>query len=194
VQAEKRALRASLRARAHPAGEAALACGRAAVRHLAADPALLHARRVALFAATPGEIPTRPLFELLRRMGRSALLPRIRQGDGLDFVALQRWDDLRPGAQGVPEPPEGAAAVALGRGDLVLVPGLGFDRRGRRIGRGGGHYDRTFPPGAQAPLLLGFAFACQLVGEVPTLAHDRWMDGLVTEHGVLRSSPGEGSA
>lgn len=194
LAAEKRALRVRLRALPRPAGRAAEACGIAAAGRLAASAALVHARRVALFASTPEEIDTRPIFELLRSLGRVTLFPRIRRGDGLDFVALWRWEELRMGAFGVREPSPGAVGVALAGADLVLVPGLGFDRRGRRLGRGGGHYDRTFPPGADAPLLFGLGFACQLLDEVPVGAHDRWMDGVLTEQGLLRTAVGRGTA
>lgn len=175
-----------------PAGSAAEACGRAAAQHLRSSALLARARRVALFASLADEIPTRPVFDLLHDLGRSALLPRIVRGDGLVFAGLARWEDLRPGPFGVGEPRADAPRVELGPGDLVLVPGLGFDRRGRRLGRGGGHYDRTFPPGAAAPALLGLAFACQLVDEIPSGAHDRWMDGIVTEQGVLHAARREG--
>ena len=133
----------------------------------------------------------------MRRLGRTALFPRIvRESDPrsgasgrpfkLEFVPLARWEDLRPGPLGIREPLAGPAEPPLHADDLVLVPGLGFDRRGRRLGRGGGFYDRRFPPGEPAPTLLGFVFSAQLVDEVPTGAHDRWMDGILTEQGLLR--------
>ena len=157
---------------------------------LARSPELLRARQVAIFAALADEMPTRPIFVLLRRLGRTPLLPRARPGKALDFAPLARWDELRRADFGLLEPPAGAPSVVLGPGDLVLVPGLGFDRRGRRLGRGGGHYDRTFPPGVSAPDLLALAFSCQLVDEVPVGPHDRRMDGILTERGMLRVAGG----
>jgi len=184
--ASKRRLRRTLRRLARPAGSAAELCATAAMRHFARSPELLRARQVAIFAALPDEMPSRPLFALLRRLGRTPLLPRARPGKALDFAPLARWDELRRADFGLLEPPAGAPSVVLGPGDLVLVPGLGFDRRGRRLGRGGGHYDRTFPPGVPAPDLLALAFSCQLVDEVPVGPHDRRMDGILTERGMLR--------
>ena len=142
---------------------------------------------MALGASLPGELAMRPIFDLLQRSGRTALFPRIVSGEALDFVALWRWEDLRSGPFGVREAPPGRMAAVLGAGDLVLVPGLGFDRRGRRLGRGGGHYDRTFPPGTSAPMLVGLAFSSQLVDEIPNGAHDRSMDGVLTECGWIRT-------
>jgi 5-formyltetrahydrofolate cyclo-ligase len=185
---QKRVLRRWLRALPKPAGAAADACGRAAAVHLATSPELARARRVALFASLPDELSTRPIFALLRRIGRIPLLPRIRPGEALEFAALWRWEDLRLGAFGVGEAPAGSPPAPLGAGDLVLVPGLGFDRRGGRLGRGGGYYDRTFPPGMAAPTLLGLGFHCQLLDEIPSGAQDRRIDGILTEHGRIRVS------
>ncbi len=68
------------------------------------------------------------------------------------------------------------------------MPGVAFDRRGRRLGRGGGHYDRVFPPATAAPLLLGVAFSFQLVDAVPVGPADRRVDGIVTELGIVRTA------
>ena len=66
---------------------------------------------------------------------------------------------------------------------VVLVPGLAFDRSGNRLGRGGGDYDATFPPGEVAPRLVGVAWEFQLVTDVPHGSHDRRVDAIVTERG-----------
>lgn len=186
----KRRLRADLRRQPVPRGEAAGACGAAAARHLAASADLSRARRVALFASLPGELPTRPVFALLGRLGRTALFPRVRVGEALEFAPLARWEELRRTALGLWEPPAILPAVPLGPQDLVLVPGLGFDRHGGRLGRGGGLYDRTFPPGAPAPALVALAFACQVVDRLPAGPHDRRIDAIVTEYGMIRVSGG----
>jgi 5-formyltetrahydrofolate cyclo-ligase len=86
----------------------------------------VRAARVALYAATPDELPTRPLFEGLTATRTVRLLPRIR-GNALEFAAVERWDELRPGRYGVLEPPADRPRVALGPGDAVVVPGVAFD-------------------------------------------------------------------
>jgi len=71
-----------------------------------------------------------------------------------------------------------------GDGDVVIVPGRAFDRAGRRLGRGVGYYDRTFPPGGRSqPLLVGMACEAQILESVPADSHDRSMDAIVTERG-----------
>ena len=168
-----------------PRGSAARIAGAAAARHLLARPEIVAARRVALFAALPDEPPTREVFEALRARGRTVLFPRVAGPDALEFVAVASWGVLRPGAIGVLEPPLAAPQIP-GPGDVVVVPGLGFDRRGRRLGRGKGYYDRSFPQERRGPLLLGYAWACRLVEEIPAGPFDRRVDGVVTELGSFR--------
>jgi 5-formyltetrahydrofolate cyclo-ligase len=187
LQAEKARLRRELcaRRRAVPKGEAERAAQDAA-RHLLADSAIEHARRVALYASLPDELPSRPLYEALAGAGRSLLFPRVAAGRRLAFASVRRWGELAPGHFGVPEPPPEATAERLGPEDVVLVPLVAFDAAGHRLGRGQGYYDRTFPPRAEAPLLFGVGYAFQEVAAVPSGSRDRRMDAIVTERGVLR--------
>ncbi len=183
VSASKRELRrrlAALRRSLTPAAAAAAAA--ACASHLLADARLRRARRVALYAALPDELQTRPLFEGLREHGIERLLPRPCPKGGLAFVSVERWEELTPGRYGVPEPPAEAPAAALGRGDWLLVPGLAFDAEGWRLGRGGGAYDRLLAAGV-GPRRVGLCYAFQLVGHVPHDSHDRPVDAVVTERG-----------
>jgi 5-formyltetrahydrofolate cyclo-ligase len=151
------------------------------------DPAVQRAGRIALYAALPDDLPTKPLFHALASTGSERLMPRIQPGRRLVFCAVERWSDLVAGRHGIPEPPEGSEEVAPTAGDLVLVPGLAFDAGGWRLGRGGGYYDRAFPPDAVAPpLLFGLGYALQMVPRVPHDSRDRRMDAIVTERGIRR--------
>ncbi len=158
--------------------------GREALARLLAAGEIVRARRCACYAALPDELPTSPVLEYLWSIGRPVYLPRIR-GQRLEFAAVDSRSTLESGALGILEPGRRCVAAQLGRGDLVIVPGLAFDRDGRRLGRGGGFYDRTFPPRAPAPRLLGFGFAWQLVDELPEEPHDRRLAGVVTDAGLV---------
>ncbi|MGH0034289.1 MAG: 5-formyltetrahydrofolate cyclo-ligase [Myxococcota bacterium] len=188
----KNALRERLRvARSGLAPGRAAALGARAAEQLAALPEFVRAGRVALFASLPDEIDTRPLFDRAREAGKACLFPRSLPGDRLAFALVDDWDELVPGRYGVLEPPERDIAAPLGAGDLAVLPGVAFDRRGRRLGRGRGFYDRTFAEVA-GPVLVGFAAAFQVVDEVPAGPTDRPVDAIVTEVGVLWIEPGSG--
>lgn len=147
------------------------------------DPAIRGARRVGLYAAYGGELDTRALFDALGPE-RERLLPRVR-GGRLEWVRLEAWEDLASGRLGFPEPP-GDEADHLAPGDVALLPGLAFDALGWRLGRGGGFYDRAFPPGTAAPWLVGIGYAFQIVDAVPHDSRDRRVDAIVTERGWMR--------
>lgn len=80
--------------------------------------------------------------------------------------------------------------------DVILVPGLAFDAAGRRIGRGGGFYDRFLLRLPPATLSVGVAFEAQRIDEVPADPHDRRVDVVVTERRLTYTAarPGEGAA
>ena len=141
--------------------------------------------RIALYAALPYELPTRLLFDAVIEKTGAAILPRTVGSLGLEFFAVERWEDLRPGAFGVLEPGDAGAAVRLKSGDLVVVPGVAFDEDGYRLGHGKGYYDRAFAAElGDAPTLVGFGYEFQIVDAVPHDHRDRQMDAIVTDQKV----------
>ncbi len=178
-------LRARMRARAPTEPDVARQAGQRAAAWLLAEREVERATRVALFAALPDEIPTRPLFEALRERGKTLSLPRI-VDDCIEFIAVDRWEELQSGRYGVLEPCAGRRE-ALSATQVVVVPGLAFDARGGRLGRGRGYYDRVLPPlGAGRPWVVGLAFHEQIVERVAMQACDRPVDAVASENGVLR--------
>jgi 5-formyltetrahydrofolate cyclo-ligase len=145
------------------------------------------ADRVAAYVALADEVPTNAILDAVLASGRTLLLPRV-AANGLEFAAVRDRTQLRRGPLGVLEPPDACAPLALAAGDLVLVPGLAFDRRGRRLGRGGGHYDRAFAAAAPS-FRVGIAFSFQLVAAVPVGRLDRPVDAVATEAGLVRVAP-----
>jgi 5-formyltetrahydrofolate cyclo-ligase len=94
-------------------------------------------------------------------------------------------EDVAPGYRGIPEPRRHCAAVAIESIDWILVPGVAFDAHGRRIGYGGGYYDRLLPMLPATALRIAGAFEAQLVDRVPTAPHDLPLDAIVTEARVI---------
>lgn len=178
----KSRLRSALaeRRRRVPPGAAEAAAAAVAAAALA-EPRVRRAPRVALYAASGGEVPSRALFEALGSLSAVRLLPRLDAG-AIAWARADDWDALEPGRFGVLEPVS-SPSEALTADDVVLVPGLAFDRCGWRLGRGGGHYDRAFPPGSYGPWLVGIGYSFQWVAEVPHGSRDRRVDAIVTEHG-----------
>ena len=159
--------------------------GRAAASALMDLELARRAARIALYAALPYELPTRPLFDAVVERTGAVLLPRTADPLGLEFFAVARWEDLRPGTFGVSEPRNDGTAVRLMPGDLVVVPGVAFDEDGYRLGHGKGYYDRAFAAElGDAPTLVGFGYEFQIVDAVPHDHRDRQMDAIVTDRKV----------
>jgi 5-formyltetrahydrofolate cyclo-ligase len=126
------------------------------------------------------EIDVRPALARLRALGARIALPETTpRGSPLRFRLWDEGAPLLPGRYGTLHPD--GAEVEPG---LLLVPLLAFDRRGFRLGYGGGYYDRTIAgwPGVCA---IGCAYAAQEVPHVPTEQHDRVLPAIATERGVI---------
>jgi 5-formyltetrahydrofolate cyclo-ligase len=127
------------------------------------------------------EMDPRPLMLALASLGLALALPVTPpRGQPLTFRAWAPGGALRPGPAGTSEPAEGA----LVNPDWLLVPLLAFDRAGRRLGYGGGYYDRTLAalPGAKP---IGIAYAGQEMAEVPAGPQDFRLPLIATEAGVI---------
>jgi 5-formyltetrahydrofolate cyclo-ligase len=89
-------------------------------------------------------------------------------------------EDIVPGYRGIPEPRHTLPSATTAEVDLALVPGVAFDERGRRLGYGGGYYDRLLPLLRREAMRVAGAFDQQIVPEVPAAAHDLGVDLIVT--------------
>jgi 5-formyltetrahydrofolate cyclo-ligase len=147
---------------------------------------LLAGRPFASYAALPDELDLTGLHAAAWQAGQAVLLPRVAGPGVLSWHAVADPAELAPGVHAIPEPrPERCPPVALPHGSLVLVPGVGFAADGRRLGQGGGFYDRLLA--ARPDLVaIGVGFACQLDETLPVEAHDRRLDGLVLGGRIVR--------
>lgn len=177
----KKRLRSELGRRALPAPADVAAVADQVCARLLGEPAFTQAARIALYSPLPDEVSTRSLFAELIRLGRPCFFPRMLSDGRLAFARVDHLDDLRLGRYRIAEPPA-AGDASLDEGDVVIVPGVAFDRTGARLGRGGGYYDRTFSvDGLRRPLLIGAIYADRFLESLPRDSHDRAMDAIVTE-------------
>ncbi len=187
----KRALRGELRERLRAADPARLLAESEAIcTRLLAQPDFLAARAILGYHPLPTEPDLRPALggEAAAGRDRVVCLPRWAAARAEYEPALVPANgQLVEGPFGVPEPPAAAPAVDWERLDLVLVPGLAFDRRGWRLGRGRGFYDRILVRARHARR-WGVAFDDQVVVDVPHEPHDSNLDLLVTPSLLLHSS------
>lgn len=170
----KEKLREELRKRvaAHPDSDSAVVV-REIAAYLEDRPAL---RTVAVFAALPGEVDLRDLPGLVERVW---VFPRV-VGKNLVFHRVRDFKrDLKKGAYGILEPKSRLGKVEIAEVDAFLCPGLGFDLRGGRIGRGKGYYDRMLGSARPEAMKLGVCFGYQLVHEVVMEEHDVRMNGVI---------------
>jgi len=151
-------------------------------------PEYAKAETVMLYVDAPDEVRTQPFFSEVKAAGKRVLVPFCQAGE-LVLFALESLEELSQGHFGILEPrPElrsrADRLVEPGDLELVMAPGVAFDRRGGRIGYGKGYYDRLLrraPRGARA---VAVAFECQIFAEVPMLEHDVFMDKVITENGI----------
>ncbi len=162
-------------------------------RQLAQHPLFRRARHIAFYLANDGEIDPAILLEHAQRLGKQCYLPVITgwPADRMHFQRLvpgQRWITNR---FGIREPLIDAGLQARPwRLDLVLMPLVGFDAAGNRLGMGGGFYDRTFAYRRRrqcwtGPRLLGLAHHCQKVAQLPTASWDIPLDGIVSDQQII---------
>jgi 5-formyltetrahydrofolate cyclo-ligase len=142
------------------------------------------AATVVLFSTLAGEVETSPIIRLAQRDGKRLYFPRMISGASLEFVHVSDMASMRRGRYGVLEPAR--ASELLTSDALILVPGIAFDRKGGRLGRGAGYYDRAlagFDRGVDRIQFFGVCFSVQLVDAVPMTSVDVRMDRVLTEDG-----------
>lgn len=139
---------------------------------------------VALYAPVRNEVDTAELFSAGRHAGKRMLFPRV-AGNALEFVEVSDWPELQPGTFGIAEP-TGTRVVEPALIEMMIVPGVAFDRRGHRLGYGKGFYDRYWHQQPRHGLLVGLAFDFQVVDRLPVEHHDIQLDLLVTEANLFR--------
>jgi 5-formyltetrahydrofolate cyclo-ligase len=143
-----------------------------------------------VYTSKEKEVNTIPLIETLFKRGNPVIVPIIVKDDvSLRLSYIRDFSVLVPSTFGVPEP-IGNEVRAIGEDvETIILPMLGFDRTGRRIGYGAGYYDRFLAKNRNFRK-IGIAFACQEYDNLPADENDIPMDYIITEEGIVFSKEG----
>lgn len=193
IAQQKRRLRSQLRARRRDLSPREQHLASAGVtRQLRLSSLYRRIKSVALYWAMDGEVNVTPLMHRLHRDGKALYLPVL---DPLTpRLRFRRWQPesrMQPNRFGIPEPADASTERPAWSLDLVLMPLVGFDADGGRLGMGGGFYDRTFADEQRwprQPRRLGVAHECQRVAEVPLESWDLPLIGVITDQRWYASS------
>lgn len=145
------------------------------------------AKKVFCYHSLPMEVQTGGLIREMLRQGKEVYLPVTKRGGLMKAVRLRDADAVHRGAFKVMEP-DGDEEIDPALLDLILTPGLAFDRAGGRIGYGAGCFDRFLP--RCRGTIVGLALTMQLVDRVPMEPHDVFMHQVVTEEAVYHCARG----
>lgn len=148
-------------------------------RRIMEHPWFFGAKTIMAYCAIAPEPDITPVLEEILAQGKTLLLPRCEEDGIMTARLIDDLAALKPGAFGILEPPPDSAVFPPEDIDLILVPGLAFDRRCCRLGRGKGYYDRFI----SSQKTMGIC-GC-LLPEIPVEAHDKPMDAVMTENEIL---------
>lgn len=151
------------------------------------------AQTVMFYVDVRTEVRTREYLPKVLGRGKRIVVPYCVEGE-LELFLLENMDELAIGMYKILEPkvelrsrPE--KRIDVNELDLIMVPGVAFDRTGARMGHGFGYYDKLLEHARADAPLVALAFECQLFPEIPTAPHDIFMDKIITERAIY---PGKG--
>ena len=144
------------------------------------------AETVMFYIDVRSEVRTRHDLEQALQSGKTIVVPWCNADGELELFRLDSMDELEIGMYKILEPRAELRGLAEKQVnvellDLIMVPGVGFDRRGARTGHGKGYYDKLLQHVRSNTPLIALAFECQLFDEIPVADHDIFMDKIITE-------------
>ena len=189
LSSEKQRLRAQLRQQRRAFSEQQQRTHAEALAvHFATNSIFLQAEHIAFYLANDGELSVEPLLNHALQADKHCYLPKLK-GSDMNFCRYDADSALEENRFGIKEPSGELEEIVPQHLDLVLLPLVGFDRTGRRLGMGGGFYDRCFAfkveNATNTPSLIGIAHSAQECRTLPEESWDIPLDGVLTEKSLL---------
>jgi len=152
-------------------------------------PEYVRARTVMYYIDVRSEVRTRHDLPNALAQGKKIIVPWCNDKGELELFHLENMDELAVGMYKILEPKQELRLLPAKQAkpqdlDLIMVPGVAFDRTGARMGHGKGYYDKLLQHARLDAPLVALAFECQLFPEIPTAHHDIFMDKIITELAV----------
>lgn len=165
-----------------------LNCSQKIMENLAALPEFVKAKNLLVYMHTGSEVRTDGMVGCGFQMGKRVFVPRV-SGREMEFYEIRDLKECVPGFMGILEPPEDARPFVFGKemkreDTLMILPGLAFDEKGKRLGYGGGFYDRYLTKHPDC-IKMGIAYDFQCEEEVPAEETDICADMIITEKRVI---------
>ena len=147
------------------------------------------ASAVMFYIDVRSEVRTRHALPEALSSGKNIVVPWCNDDGELELFHLESMDELETGMYGILEPSQELRGlpqkqVDIKELDLIMVPGVGFDATGARMGHGKGYYDKLLENARQGTPLVALAFECQMFEEIPVASHDIYMDKIITERNI----------
>lgn len=182
LAANKKALRASIKQKRRALSiEYRQQASRKMQAELTRLPCYQVAEYIMLYMAMPDEVQLDELIAMVLKDGKKAVIPLVTGAGLMEAVELSDMTDLVPDKYGIKTvSEEKRRLIAPDKIDLIIVPGVAFDKAGHRLGMGGGFYDR-FMLRASRAVRAALAYDCQLLAAVPAEVHDLTVDYIITE-------------
>lgn len=150
------------------------------LQKLSREPVFQKAERIAFYYGIAPEVETKPFLKKVLK-NKKLYLPRVGPKRSLALAQVRSLsEDLKRGAYNIMEPKAFCRKRPAARMDLIIVPGVAFDKRGGRLGRGGGYYDRLLRK-AEKVVKIGLCFREQMMKKVPMDARDVRVDRVITD-------------
>lgn len=135
-----------------------------------------------IFVSYGSEVDTHRIAKQALRDEKIVCVPKIiSKQEGMSIVEIKRFEDLEPSSYGILEPKDDEFKVNEASIDVSFLPGLAFDKRGGRVGYGGGFYDRFLRKARKDSPKIGLAYSFQIFEKVPMEQNDEFIDGIITD-------------